>query len=369
MPKFTLALDDWLDRSPRVSLGLGLLILLLVGLFHHGSSKEYNFDFFYIIPVAFAARYCGRLAGFSVSILAAATWFASDYWNFYTDQLWLTDWNLTPLQLSLINAALCLSIFLAVALLVSMLESDIVLEKARAQTKSDMLSIVSHEVSNALTTMGMAIFVLEEEMGDEPKPHQAEMYDVLHRNITSLKRDVENLLNEARMESGHFALEIRRVDAAELARSALAVIESSARQKKMEMSVKLPPRPLFVRADPDALHLVLTNLIGNAIKYTRPGGRVAVELKPSGEPPIAVLFSISDNGIGMSPEEQEEALKGFTRSSRGKKMAAGFGLGLKTARDMLASHGARLDIESSQNSGSRFSFSLPAAQDQSPTRA
>jgi signal transduction histidine kinase len=365
MPDWTRVLDQRLDRSPRLALGLSVLLVVLVYLFHHGSSHQYDFDFFYLIPAAAASRYCGRAWGLAVSALGAVAFFSADYWNLFSDQYLMTAWRMSRLAMSAANAGLCLAILVSISLLVSRLESDIVHEKEISRTKGEMLSVVSHQFSNALTSMGMAMFVLEEEMSDSPTPHQKELYQVLARNIANLKRDVENLLNEARMESGRFVLEPRALDGTEAVRSVLAELAAASAQKKVRIEAVLPDK-LAVRADPDALHLILTNLIGNAIKYTPAEGRIVVRLAAAGSPPLIAAFDIEDTGIGMTRAEIDRALQGFSRAEGGKKMAPGFGIGLKTAHDMLASHGAALSIESRKGAGSRFSFTLPMVQAESP---
>ncbi|MDA8131832.1 MAG: ATP-binding protein, partial [Elusimicrobia bacterium] len=125
----------------------------------------------------------------------------------------------------------------------------------------------------------------------------------------------------------------------------------------LTLNTEIPAQPLLVNVDGEAMALVISNLIGNAVKYTGSGGRIDVRI--AREPGGTVSFSVEDSGIGIAPENIEKITSGFFRTEEGKAQADGFGLGLRIANDLLALHGGRMRIESEKGKGSRFSFELP----------
>jgi signal transduction histidine kinase len=135
------------------------------------------------------------------------------------------------------------------------------------------------------------------------------------------------------------------------------VVES----KKVELRLDLPPHPVPAKADPDALSVIMTNLVGNAFKYTPAGGTVTVRVEAG---PDTALVSVEDTGIGIPKADQERVASGFYRAEGGRRTAKGFGVGLKVTRELLESQGSRLEIESEPGRGSKFSFSLPLWKDE-----
>lgn len=348
------AATAWLDGSPRFSLGLSLSVLATAETIHHLSGHKCNLDFFYVVAVAIAARFCGRRTGILVSMLSAIVWFAEDYQTgMHTS---------SRLGTSLMNTFYCFAVYLSVALLVSRLQAALLHAKALSAVKSDMLSAVSHHFNNALTSMGLAVRLLEEKAGDALEGRETELYDILNRNLVVLKATVRNFLEDARMTSGHMALDIQPTDVSSLARNVVKTLEPLASQKSIHIYCDLPVAGDVVMADSGALNLVLTNLISNAIKYTPDHGRVTLRLVPEDKSPSRLVISVEDTGIGMSREEQRQALSGFVRTARGKRMAPGYGLGLTVTQELLEGHGSRLLVESNRGKGSTLSFQLSAAE-------
>lgn len=127
-------------------------------------------------------------------------------------------------------------------------------------------------------------------------------------------------------------------------------------RKGLVFTLDIPSDAPPALADPEALQLVATNLIGNAVKYTPDGGRVTAGV--SVEPDGRLRVFVTDSGIGIAPEDRERILTGH-RTDEGKKAAKGFGVGLTIVKRVLDAHGARLEIDGAPGKGSRFSFVLP----------
>ena len=142
-----------------------------------------------------------------------------------------------------------------------------------------------------------------------------------------------------------------------------------AEQKGIDLRLEFPETTFPVTADPDAMILVLSNLIGNAIKYTPSPGRVSVRLRPvSGDPTREVEVSIEDTGIGIAAQDQEAIFQGFYRTGQGRKISKGYGLGLMVSRQIMESHGSSLEVDSQPGQGSRLHFRLPVCRSECPNR-
>lgn len=232
-------------------------------------------------------------------------------------------------------------------------------ERDMNRLKSEFVSLVSHELNNALSVIHAASFSLEEL---DPEPHHEKrerMYRMIKAQTRSLSNAVGNLLNATRLESGMLALRRSRMEVGAALRAGLELLEILCEDKGLQVSLSLPDTPVSVYADPDALTLVITNLLSNAIKYTPQGGAVRVGLDREDGAGKFVRVFVEDTGIGIAPEEQERIFSGYYRSEMGKRTAKGFGIGLSLAKTMIEAHGGRLELQSEPGKGSRFSFLLP----------
>lgn len=232
-------------------------------------------------------------------------------------------------------------------------------ERDLNRLKSQFVSLVSHEINNALSVIHAASFSLEELDPDPRHEKREKMYRMIKVQTRSLSNAVGNLLNAGRLESGMLALERTKMEVGGVLRAGLELLEVLYEDKGLRVTLSLPDTPVSVYGDPDALTLVVTNLLSNAVKYTPPGGAVQVGMIMEGDAGRFVRVFISDTGIGIEPEERERIFSGFYRSEMGKRAAKGFGIGLSLAKSMVEAHGGRLELQSEPGKGSRFSFLLP----------
>lgn len=235
-------------------------------------------------------------------------------------------------------------------------------ESELARLKTQLVSLISHDVNNALNLIQGITTLLEETEGEAAHAaRRTEYYAMIRANIRALAEESVTLLHMAKLESTAFALRPRPVDAAGLAREALERLRILYERKGQEVLLEPGGRPVLVQADPDGLALVLTNLLTNAIKYTPKGGRIRVGARAEDGAGSAVL-SVADTGIGMSPDEVERALSGFYRTERSKNVARGFGVGLSLVKRVVEAHDSRLEIESAPGRGTTFRFRLRTAE-------
>jgi signal transduction histidine kinase len=207
-------------------------------------------------------------------------------------------------------------------------------------------------------------FLLEESERGPVEMSKGELYQMLNANIRSLSDSTTNILNMARIENGRFAVDPRRVDLSDILRESLKRLELLSSRKRQTVSLRLPERPLLVKADAHSMSLVFTNLLSNAIKYTPEEGRITLGAEPIPGESGRALFYIQDTGIGISAEEQTRIFEGYYRTEAGRRSAKGFGVGLSLAKQIVEAHGSELLIDSRPGAGSRFHFTLPLWQPQ-----
>lgn len=223
------------------------------------------------------------------------------------------------------------------------------------QLRSQVVSLASHEFNNALSVLSNVAYLLEETEKDRGKPNRSHYYVMLNSNLKALTAVVNNLLNLGRLESGRFALSPRRVEIRTVLEEAVERLELLAQRKKQKIVVQIPNELAAAEADPEALSLVATNLLTNAIKYTPESGRITVTVVER-EGGLRVAFA--DTGIGIAPEDQKKIMEGYYRAPEGKAAAKGFGLGLSLTRQIIEAHDSKLEVVSSPGNGSTFFFDL-----------
>lgn len=232
-------------------------------------------------------------------------------------------------------------------------------EQRSSAVRSAMVHTVSHEFNNALTVIDAAIFLLEETEPEKKDAARAGLYQTLAFERKSLKSYVKNILNEARMEAGRFKIDKKPLALSDLVAGSVSVMEELMRRKKISFTLDLTEEPFVVNADQEAMALVLSNLVGNAVKYTPESGRIAVRL--AAEKAGHITFHIENSGRGIAAGDIERIKTEFFRTGEGQAAAEGFGLGLKICNDMLLLHGSSLEIKSELGKSVCFCFSLPVA--------
>jgi signal transduction histidine kinase len=337
----------------------GILLLAVVWYLDRHTPAEVRLTIFYLVPVGFTAWFSGAPMGFVFSLLSAMATMEAN---------WTMVDSLSSPNFYFWNGAIALGTFLVVAVFsneVARLRRMKTMEASAkraaeeaARFKSYVVSLVNHEFANALTLLMGALAVMKV---TEPIPvpeKRLRSYKVFNRVISGLRGATMNFLNLDRLDSGGFRPEIRRTMIRPLIEKVLASFESLISSSEITLEVSLPPDGVAVRADPDALWLVLTNLVHNAVKYSSSGGKVSVKVSSAMEG--ALEISVADTGIGISPKDQKLIFAGFYRSREAKLASAqGFGVGLKVSHDLLKAQQSDLKLDSAVGEGSRFYFSLP----------
>jgi PAS domain S-box-containing protein len=260
----------------------------------------------------------------------------------------------TPITVS-INAAPLREAFGMVAGMVASL-NDVTRRKELERMKDDFVAIVSHELRTPLSSLrGFAELMLTREFSREK---QREFLTIIHKESIRLTALLNDFLDLQRLESGQEQGEIELVELPSLLREIRALFGQAWSSHALHVEVEGKPPP--VRAHPDRIRQVLSNLVSNALKFSPRGGKV--ELGVKGEGPEVVVW-VSDEGIGMTPEVLANLFKKFFRADSAETRGiGGTGLGLALVKEVVEAHGGRIWVESKPGDGSTFFFSLPAAR-------
>lgn len=230
------------------------------------------------------------------------------------------------------------------------------------ELKQTLLSVISHELKTPVSIIKGYADTLAREDADWDKETLAEGLAVIEEEADRLDRLINNLLEASRLQAGGLKLRLSLVDLAEMAKSAVENLQTTTEKHRFE--VDFPPDFPDIQGDYDRLREVLTNLIGNAIKYSPGGGLIKVGGVKADKQRRIRLY-VSDEGIGIPVGEHERIFERFHRvDNRLARQAPGTGLGLYLVRAVVEAHGGRVWVESSPGHGSVFWLELPVTLEQ-----
>lgn len=219
--------------------------------------------------------------------------------------------------------------------------------------KTQMLRIASHDLKNPLARIiGFATLV---EMDQNLTPEQARYVKFIRSGGDEMLHIIDDNLNLDRLRSGKIFLE--DVDFNRLVSEVCASHQPDTIQKQQELVLELPSEPVHVTVDRSYISQAVTNLVGNAIKYTPDNGKIMVRLIVE---PKQTRFEVEDTGYGIPAESQEKLFTEFYRAkSRETAHIPGTGLGLSLVKSAIEAHGGKIDFKSVAGEGSTFYFTLP----------
>ncbi|MGQ9502282.1 MAG: sensor histidine kinase [Anaerolineae bacterium] len=366
-------------------------LFALTALLHFSGGIENPFGVFLLFHVIIASILLSRLASFGVALLASTLYVGLAFselagWLPHVHLPQLADpWRYAnPIYVAAHVTAIALTLLLAAAMASSvaerlrrrtqeLLQANQVCEINRSElaemnerlrqldaARTQFIVMVAHELR---APMGAIISALNLVLGGYAPPEKQR--DVLERaqarayELLDLIRDLLELVQARRIKGPAQGVPVR---VEEVLENVLGLLRVEAENKGLSVEVKvasdLPP----VLATEDQLRSVWTNLISNAIKYNRPGGRVIITLTQDGD---QVVGTVEDTGIGIAREDMPRLFEEFFRSEQAKAMVQrGTGVGLAIVKRTVESYGGRVWVESELGKGSTFSFSLPKAPDE-----
>ncbi len=231
-------------------------------------------------------------------------------------------------------------------------------EQRAVRVRDDLVAVVSHDLKNPLGLIQMQAAALREGAAEDESERAGRLrtgMDRIQRAVDRMNALVNDLLDLAKIEAGRFELHRQDAPVEEIVEEALALLRPLAEARRITLEAEVPP-VVRVNADRERVFQVLSNLVGNAIKFTPEAGRVTLHVTADER---NVRFAVTDTGPGI-PESQREHL--FDRYWQAPaKRKAGTGLGLYIAKGIVEAHGGAIWFEQPSSGGASFHFTLPSA--------
>ncbi|NUQ22269.1 MAG: hypothetical protein HOQ09_15075 [Gemmatimonadaceae bacterium] len=222
--------------------------------------------------------------------------------------------------------------------------------------REQVLKIVSHDLRNPLHTISMSTsLMLEVPLGDEERVKRLNM---IKRAGERMNRMIQDLLDVAKFDAGRLAIEPRPVSASALVNEAVEMLRPIAAERKLALDATVADELPATQADAGRVLQVLSNLVGNAIKFTPAGGRIAIRVDSAGG---VARFAVSDTGPGIPTAQLPLIFGRFWQANPNDRR--GIGLGLAIAKGIVEAHGGRIWCESRLGEGTTFYFTLAAGAD------
>jgi PAS domain S-box-containing protein len=233
---------------------------------------------------------------------------------------------------------------------------DVTQQKLAEEMRDQFVDTATHELRTPLAnikayaeTLALADVIDVEQ--------QKQFLNTINSEATRLARFVDDLLSVSSMELGSLSLNKQVTELGRMLNEVLAKIRPQVEEKKLTLDVAFPEKLPEPELDKDKISAVLVNLLGNAVKYTPPGGRVVFRVHVTDQ---QIEASVEDTGVGIAPDELPKVFEKFFRSPDPRvQEQTGTGLGLALAQEVVRLHGGRITVESEINKGSTFTMLLP----------
>jgi PAS domain S-box-containing protein len=226
-----------------------------------------------------------------------------------------------------------------------------------ARQRDEMLAIVSHDLRNPIAAIGLCSSMLADE--ETPITERRRLTDAIGDSVELANRLIADLMDLASIEAGRLSIQRRRLDPVITIGQAVNLFEAAALEREVRLESGGLDHLPTLEADPARLLQVLGNLIGNAIRFTGPGGTITVGATIDGS---EVVFGVRDSGSGIAPDHLPRVFDRRWQAERPN--AGGTGLGLFIARGIVEAHGGRISVESPPGQGAFFRFTIPLAAEE-----
>ncbi|MDD0973010.1 ATP-binding protein [Pseudomonas fontis] len=236
------------------------------------------------------------------------------------------------------------------------LARQVLKEQAAVRARDELVAVVSHDLRNPMTVISMLCGMLQKSFSsDGPNASRriTSAISTMQQATSRMNVLLDDLLDTSRIEAGRYTIAPQPLDVSHIFEEAYTLLAPLALNKSVELSFHAEPG-LVIHADPERLFQVLSNLIGNAIKFTPAEGRVGVVAMSDGE---QIVFSVRDTGKGIPAEQLPHVFDRYWTAREGNP--SGTGLGLYISQGIIQAHGGVMQAASEPGQGSEFRFTLP----------
>jgi PAS domain S-box-containing protein len=222
--------------------------------------------------------------------------------------------------------------------------------------KDEFLAMLSHELRNPLAPILNAVRVLRLQKNENQYQRQA--HDIIERQVGQMVRLINDLMEVSRITTGKVRLDKKYILISDVVAKAIETTQFLVDDRRHELTVSLPLRPVQLHADPDRMEQVLVNLITNAAKYTDIGGHIWLTVQHNRG---VMELRVRDSGIGISPELLPRVFDLFSQEDQSlARSHGGLGIGLSLVQRLVKLHGGNMSVDSVLGQGSEFLLSMPA---------
>lgn len=233
---------------------------------------------------------------------------------------------------------------------------DITEQRRLDRLRKDFVANVSHELRTPLSLLQGYTEALLDDFGDDPQA-RIELTQIIHDESLRMRRLVNELLDLAQVEAGHFSMKMETLDFALLVRRVARKFQGVFAERKLDLKIVINEEPIMICGDSDRLEQVLTNLVDNAVRHTSQGG-VTLSLTRTEQ---QAMLRIMDTGEGISIEDLPFVFERFYKADKARTRGhGGTGLGLAIARSLIRSHHGDIGVRSVVDQGTTFTIFLPA---------
>jgi len=238
------------------------------------------------------------------------------------------------------------------------LERDITAQKKAERSKTEFVSLASHQLQTPLTSVrwNAELILDSNEKNHNLSPKQLEYIKDLYNSTIRTIELVNSLLNVSRIELGTINVDPEPTDIKSISISCSDEIQKEALNKNIKIETFYDPDLPLINVDPIFFRMILSNLLSNAVKYTNPGGSVKLETIKEEK---SVIIKVSDTGVGIPKKQQSKIYTKFFRADNAQILSEGSGLGLYIVKSVLEKTGGKLWFESEEDKGTTFFIELP----------
>ena len=236
---------------------------------------------------------------------------------------------------------------------------DVTYIRDQDRARTNLVATLSHELRTPLTSLALSAELLSRENAPEANAKGGELLQVILEECSRMRQLTDNLLNLARGEIPAIAVQQKRLDLARLASDVTKRFAIQAREKHVEIEEHIGSVPEII-GDPVKLSWVISNLLGNALRYTPAGGTIKVSALGTDH---ATRLEVSDSGPGIPADMKDYIFERFVQYGSEGFEKGSAGLGLSIVKEIVEAHGGRIFVESANSHGARFIVEIPAAME------